>query len=301
MNGGLSHWHRVSRRQPCPVCAKPDWCLFAGDPANPDVAICARIESSRRIGEAGYLHRLRMNATYRRSFCTRSFHLTSGNGRIVNLAHMAEQFSKAVGPGLLQNLAQRMGLSVESLKRLRIGWSAQMRAWSFPMVVAITKNNGFPVVGIRLRLSDGRKIAVRGSRNGLFLPDRLNGVHPDKNQLLICEGPSDTAALLDLGFNAVGRPSCNGGGRLLVEFIKALVPKYVVIVADRDVPGEQGAASLASRLVPYALSVRVIRPPIGLKDGRAWIQGGATSQDVQAAIDEAIVQRLSICVGCYGR
>ncbi len=50
-------WQRVSRRNPCPVCHKPDWCLIARDGT---AAICARIESDRPVGTkgAGWLHRL---------------------------------------------------------------------------------------------------------------------------------------------------------------------------------------------------------------------------------------------------
>ena len=51
-------WQRVSRHRPCPVCCKPDWCLYAGNHQDPEVAICARVESPRRCGGAGWLHRL---------------------------------------------------------------------------------------------------------------------------------------------------------------------------------------------------------------------------------------------------
>ena len=54
-----STWQRVSRRRPCPVCQKPDWCLFTGGDDAPTAAICARVESDRRAGEAGWVHRLR--------------------------------------------------------------------------------------------------------------------------------------------------------------------------------------------------------------------------------------------------
>jgi len=56
-------WKPVSKRRPCLVCGKGDWCLFAGPDDAPEAAICARTESVRRIGEAGWLHRLRDNVT----------------------------------------------------------------------------------------------------------------------------------------------------------------------------------------------------------------------------------------------
>lgn len=53
-------WLRVSRRNPCPFCAKPDWCLISPDG---NAAICARVESERPAGTkgAGWLHRLTDN------------------------------------------------------------------------------------------------------------------------------------------------------------------------------------------------------------------------------------------------
>ena len=51
----ISTWVRVSRRNRCPVCDKPDWCLLSQDGK---AAICARIESDTKAGEAGWLHRL---------------------------------------------------------------------------------------------------------------------------------------------------------------------------------------------------------------------------------------------------
>src|SRR5207248_11062007 len=45
----------VSRERPCPVCGKPDWCLVAEDGT---AAICQRVGSGKRCGEAGWLHRL---------------------------------------------------------------------------------------------------------------------------------------------------------------------------------------------------------------------------------------------------
>ncbi len=52
-------WQRVNRRRLCPVCGKPDWCLTAGDTDDPAAVICARTESQKQCGEAGWLHVLR--------------------------------------------------------------------------------------------------------------------------------------------------------------------------------------------------------------------------------------------------
>jgi hypothetical protein len=225
------------------------------------------------------------------------------NGR-PDFATLAADFRAAVRPEALDKLAEALGVSLESLRRLGIGWSTQHRAWSFPM-----SNAAGDTLGIRLRLPSGRKLSVQGGREGLFIPGPhphplpagegiaplLTTDHcPPSTTLLITEGPTDTAALLDLGFTVIGRPSCTGGVKLLVELVRKLTPENVVIVADNDSPGENGAAALAAVLVAYTSAVRIISPPTLFKDVRAWRQGGATTADVQAAIDAAPVRKLAV-------
>ncbi len=57
MNTTTSNFVRVSRRNPCPVCGKPDWCLLSRDGK---AVICSRIESDKPVGNkgAGWLHNL---------------------------------------------------------------------------------------------------------------------------------------------------------------------------------------------------------------------------------------------------
>jgi hypothetical protein len=200
---------------------------------------------------------------------------------------LARRYELALGETKLGELAEALGLSTDGLKRLRVGWVEQHRAWSFPMCDASSN-----VLGIRLRLPDGRKLAVRGGHEGLFVPSGLP--LPAGDRLLIAEGPSDCAALLDLGFSAIGRPSCSGGTRCVREFVQTRRPTRVVIAADSDDPGRQGAARLASVLVLYAPVVQVIEPPKGIKDMRAWRQARATHDDIERAIQGAPEWRLQI-------
>jgi phage/plasmid primase-like uncharacterized protein len=78
--------------------------------------------------------------------------------------------------------------------------------------------------------------------------------------------------------------------------VRKLPPSGVVIVADRDAPGQRGAASLAAALVAYCSEVRIITPPASVKDAREWKRSGATAADVQAAIDVAPVRKLRVSV-----
>ncbi|MFO0803614.1 MAG: toprim domain-containing protein [Gemmataceae bacterium] len=154
------------------------------------------------------------------------------------------------------------------------------------------------VVGIRLRCLDGSKFAVRGGKEGLFIP----ATESSKSEpLLIGEGATDTAAMLDMGFtNVVGRPNCSGGIRQLVALVGLRRPNAVVIVADGDTPGRTGAANLASVLRVYASEVRVIEPPPGVSDIRAWKRAGAGRADVEALIVAAPVRRLIVATTIRG-
>ena len=277
-----SSWRRVRRGQPCPVCRHPDWCAVSADGA---VALCQRVESARRVGEAGWLHRLtdsRPRAT------PRSYTVPYGTDPVPELRPLAEQFRAALDPGRLHQLAASLGLSEQSLQRLGVGWAADHGAWTFPMAHA----DGH-VVGIRLRFPNGRKLAIKGSKEGLFLPDPPGVCSTPR--LLVCEGPTDTAALLDLGLEGVaGRPSCTGGIKQLVEVVRRRRAREVVIVADADEPGQRGAHYLATVLTVYSPAVRVIQPPPGVKDARDWLRAGGTAADVERAIAAAPVRRLAV-------
>jgi len=247
-------------------------------------AICARTESDKRCGEAGYLHRLR-DSDFQPWRSVRSVRLPTAGPRH-DLANLAARYRDYVKPSELQSLARSLGLTRDSLAAFGIGWSVPDRAWSFPMV-----DPSGAVLGIRLRRPNGSKFAVRGGKEGLFIP----AVESTDNRLLICEGPTDAAALLDLGFRSeVGRPSCTGDVKLLVDLVRQRHQAEVVIVADCDEPGQRGADNLASVLVAYVAAVRVIRPPDGIKDTRAWLQAGGDRQAVEQAIEAVPARRLTV-------
>jgi DNA primase len=202
----------------------------------------------------------------------------------------AERFRRGCDPKRLAGLARSLGLSVESLTAFRAGWSGGHLAWTFPMSDPATGR----VVGIRLRLPSGKKLSVKGGREGLFLPDPLDLY---AGRLLIAEGPTDAAALLDMGFPAaVGRPSCTGGTRHLVALVRDRRPDEVVVLADADEPGRAGAAVLARDLSLHVRAVRVTAPPAGTKDARAWKIAGATRPDVEDLIRRTDPVRRSLVI-----
>jgi len=282
-----STWQRVTKRRPCPVCGRPDWCMITGPADSPTAVICARTESQKQCGAAGWLHVLRDDGptwpAWKRTIPA-AVRQMCGPDRL-DFGKLAAEFCAAVQPQALARLAASLGLSMSSLDRLHVGWASRHRAWSFPM----TDVDG-NVLGIRLRKPDGTKLSVKGGHEGLFI--REGGA--EGGRLLIAEGPTDTAALLDLEFFAVGRPSCTGGVKLLIEVVRRLRTPEVVIVADGDAPGLRGAESLAAVMTVLCPAVRIVTPPAGIKDARAWKRAGATTADVQAVIDAAAVRLLTV-------
>jgi len=287
-----NEWQRVSKQRPCPVCERPDWCLYAGPDDAPTVVLCARTESAKRCGDAGWLHVLRDDGPawppWRRTI-TKAVKMMAdaqpnGSDRLTAEAAAAVEWCDD-HVGRLERFATNLGLYPEGLQRLSVGYSPQRRGWAFPM-----KSADGTLVGIRLRLTSGRKLSVKGGREGLFVP---KGLKPG-GQLLIAEGPTDTAALLDLGFSAVGRPSCSGGVNHLVALAKQLRPDEIVVVADGDGPGQRGAETLADKLAAYVPAVRIVTPPSGVKDVRQWKGLGTTAADVQMTINAAPVRPLRI-------
>jgi hypothetical protein len=110
---------------------------------------------------------------------------------------------------------------------------------------------------------------------------------------IICEGPTDCAALLDMGFDALGRPSCQGGVDHIIEFLKGR-RREVVIMADKDppkkrpdgsvwFPGQEGAARLAQAIRPFVRTLKIAKPPFH-KDIRDWYRAGATRAIIESVI-----------------
>lgn len=247
---------RVKKHKRCPVCGKPDWCLYSPDGR---AAICARISegSVKRCGDAGWLHIFQSNEKLRR-FAQNTIPAFEGSGgnSAAAFEKLAGLFQKRLTDSHLQRLSSSIGVSADSLKRLGTGFDG--RTYTFPMF-----NENRKIIGIRRRFLNGKKIAVKGSRNGLFVPEGLG--HSGK--LIICEGPTDTAAALDLGFDAIGRPNCDSRIEMTVKFAQG---RSVTIIADNDTPGIEGAKKLLKRLRFCCPAVKIVVPPDGIKDLREW-------------------------------
>lgn len=259
-------WRRASKAHPCPICNRPNhdhtstWCIHKRDGTT---AICSFVSdgAKRFLDGSGYLHELIADVKPRSFGSYKS--VRSDPVRVYDWPGLAAFFRRRAG-GLIVGLAKSLGVTAQALERLGVGLQGD-KAWTFPMQAESR------IVGIRIRYESGAKRAVYGSRSGLFVPD---GFRPNC-KLVICEGPTDAAALLSIGVECVGRASCLDGTAQLAPLAKG---RDVVIVADNDKPGRDGAARLAAALT-LTKSMRIVVPPDGIKDARAWCAAGATARE----------------------
>jgi hypothetical protein len=267
---------RVSKNNRCPVCDHPDWC---GMTADGRMAICMRVESAVKTKNGGWLHRL--SAPLIKPLPKPEPKKKSP----ADMYALMNRYKLRCTDALCRRLAGQLGVSPAALRELEIGYDGVN--YTFPM-----RNGLDRVIGVKLRAPKGGKFCVPGSQLGIYWPICVSCKSDD--DLYICEGESDCAAMLDLGFSAIGRPSCSAGTEAILKFL-SVRRRHVIIMADKDEPkkrpdgslwrpGQEGALLLAKAVSPFVRSVRVIKPPRH-KDVRQWYQAGATKPAVLAVVE----------------
>jgi len=273
----MTKWVRVSRRARCPICESDSWC---GVSADGSVVHCMRSQSDHVVEKGGWIHRLTdPKPIYEKP--VREAEPCKDFGAYI------KDLRQRGSPSQLELLAGRLGVSAISLDSLSACYSVKDRAWAFPMRDALEN-----VIGVRLRADNGTKWAVKGSKQGLFYDTFLA---PDKDRILyVCEGPTDTAAMLTLGLPAVGRAACLGQADLLKTLCSARGFRKIVVVADNDeakarpdgsfwYPGREGAERLIKELRMWS---KLILTPA--KDIRAWLQSGATIESLRCLENQQV-------------
>lgn len=266
-----AEWKRTSRAQPCPVCGKNDWCMMS---ANGAVVICPRVEqgATKYLDGSGYLHVIDPKQPIPERTDEKGEVLPEHN---LVMSSLASKMLAACDDERIGRFAASLGVPTFALRMLRVGWFASSDAFSFPMF-----RYGQRLIGIRLRSEAGKKWAIKGSRQGLFMPLQWPS---DKKGVLICEGPTDTAAMLGMGFNAIGRPSAMGSHALVEETVAG---RPVCIISDSDSVGMDSAARLATHLRKHCPKVGILIPR--QKDAREWVRAGATKEEIAEEVGMAM-------------
>lgn len=268
----MDRFHSVTKSEPCVICKHSSWCIISNDGGT---AICYRVESPRPSKGGGWIHILRERP--RDLPPPRRRAAAPPPQRTFDAAAYHARLREAWDHVWLDGLSLSLGVSMDALERLEPAWDARHQAFAFPM-----RDGDGRIVGIRLRDHGGRKWAVSGSKSGLFYPaDIAQG-----GEVVVLEGPTDTAAALTLGLNAVGRPSCNAGVEELARLVERLRFKKVTIVSDNDRahrrpaddaiwrPGPDGAFRLPQKLKRI---YRVVVPPC--KDFRDWAASASLDRE----------------------
>lgn len=269
MVNSSDNWIRVSHASACPVCGKPDNCTVSRDG---QMVWCGRVsDGSIRENNGGqYLHRI-VDDLHQRL----PIHFPEPPPRRkvarTDLPAIASAWSRnAELPH--KRLAKELGIPIQGLIALDVGWNESSRCWSFP-----EKDASGKVIGINTRMEDGSKRRLAGGKAGLTYARQWNS---GSGPVMLVEGGSDTAALIGIGLNVVGRPSNLGGVALLTELLAELPEQQdIIVIGERDEkpngrwPGKEGAIKTARQLADgLNRTVYWSLPPDDAKDSRAWFQ-----------------------------
>lgn len=262
----MNNWMRVNKSNPCPQCGKDSWCCVTDDGG---AILCMRVQSCRqkilKSGEVGWIHKTGQ-ASDKKAYVPRK----KEEVPLLDCDCLMKMWAHKTDPLWVDALSNQLGVTPQSLRDLKVAWSGENQAWAFPM------RNGYgSVVGIRLRSEDGSKFAVKGSKQGLFLPYSK----PHKTAYIV-EGPTDCAAGLSMGLYAIGRPSCGGGVLDLKDGLPRLGVGRLVVIADNDGPGLAGAEALV-KIIPMPCCLLTLPT----KDIRGFVQSGGTSALLESMVN----------------
>jgi hypothetical protein len=242
----------------CPICDHPDYCLVSDDGL---ACICTRISggSVKQCGNAGYLHILKKGEFKGKKF-------TPKEPPNINWFNLMKMYEDKLRKSLE---VLDIGLRQGTLEQFCMGWDG--KAFTFPMRDETTRP-----IGMQVRFKDGKKMTVKGSQAGLFMPNLL----VIEDLLAITEGVSDAATLTEMGVPTIGRFNCNSGGDMIVNYCKWLprCPK-IVLVGDNDGAGKDGLDALGTKLTAKGIDhVKVY--PTQFNDVReAYVTKGLTKED----------------------
>lgn len=227
-----------------------------------------RVESDHRLGNGGWLHRLDRDM-FNDPVMRPQTPLTPKR-TLANIGRTWARFASRTGDPAVARLSTLLGVTSASLRELGVCWAWPHEAWGFPMF-----DGAEQFAGIRLRSEDGDKWALRGSKQGIFIPGMdLQG------EVLVVEGPTDAAAAVSLGFYAIGRPSCTGGAPEIRQFCWRHQVKRLTVLADNDGPGLAGAKQFQKDVgITTRLSV------LPAKDLREWVSRGVTRGVVETCLN----------------
>jgi len=262
---------RVTASNQCPVCQHGSWCLIAPDKS---ASICARVESKKKCGEAGWLHVHSEQKQY-----TPPPRRTVAEKPMLDWSRIAMGYATKFTDAKREELANILRLPTAALINLRGLGADDSEAGT---VYLFPERNGDGLIcGLNRRFPNGEKKFVPGGNRGLTLPQGWSNVG---ELLYVVEGPTDCMAMNYAGLSVWGRFSNIGGASLIAQALKKVEGKpIVVIVGENDRrfseernrwewPGLAGAVSVARELQKLVKNeVHWTLPPEDYKDARDYM------------------------------
>lgn len=129
---------------------------------------------------------------------------------------------------------------------------------------------------------------LKGVKPVLYRLPEVQKAITEGRTVYICEGEKDTDALRDKGLTAT--TNSGGAGKWRTEYGEALAGASVVIIPDKDAPGQRHAAKVAASLYGKARSLKVVevsnRDGHQVKDVSDWLEAGGTLSELERLASE---------------
>jgi hypothetical protein len=103
------------------------------------------------------------------------------------------------------------------------------------------------------------------------------------DEVVVTEGEKDAERLRKWGLTATCNPG--GAGKWRDEYSKFLKGKRVVVLQDRDEPGQKHALAVVQLVAPYATEVRLVPPFNDAKDASEWAEKGGTREQLKELVN----------------
>ena len=104
------------------------------------------------------------------------------------------------------------------------------------------------------------------------------------DEVFVVEGERDVETLRDWGLTATCNPG--GAGKWRDEYSTVLAGKKIVIIPDKDPPGQAHAKAAAESIAPHAAEVKLLPPFPNAKDSTEWVEKGGTKKALLEIVEK---------------
>jgi KaiC/GvpD/RAD55 family RecA-like ATPase len=195
-----------------------------------------------------------------------------------------------IGGEVLDYMVAARKWSIDVIKRLKLGcWRKNDQQW---LVIPYFDAKGKPVYYKARTIPPAKKgfDSPHGYEAPLF---NIAALRKGVKEIICAEGEPDTIALLSNGFNdVVGVPGAGVKKSTWVDLFDEVEPTRIVILYDRDKPGQEGAKALAAKL-GLDRCYNAVLPEFTLpngepgKDANDWFRAGRSAEELRSIIASA--------------